>query len=173
MQHLKRDQNRLTFKDFLLLKSLEPQLATVLPLLSEVWRKARLGGRGIHIIFFSSRVSYALKVPFPPKWGGRGATFPPDRLQPLLFTHLLWVESRTVFPQTSCNAISCTPSLLSPCPTPCVLSPSRVLLPQHTLRLSLPIYKVRISYSLPTFQHSMHSVRKHCSPYLTKPVVPP
>lgn len=74
MQYLKRDQNRLTFKDFLLLKSLKPQLATFLLLLLEVWRKARLVGR-IYIFFIRGQLCN--KSSFLPKLGGHKATFPP------------------------------------------------------------------------------------------------
>lgn len=72
MQYLKRDQNRLTFKDFLLLKSLKPQLATFL--LLEVWRKARLVAR-IYIFFIQGQLCN--KCFFLPKLGGHKATFPP------------------------------------------------------------------------------------------------
>lgn len=75
MQYLKRDQTRLTFKDFLLLKSLKPQLATFLLLLLEVWRKTRLVGRRIYI--FLLRGQLCNKSSFLPKLGAHKAPFPP------------------------------------------------------------------------------------------------
>lgn len=78
MQYLKRDQNRLTFKDFLLLKSLKPQLATFFLSLLEVWRKVRLVGRRIYIFFLQHQLCN--KSSFILKLGGHKAPSPPKKI---------------------------------------------------------------------------------------------
>lgn len=107
MQYLKRDQNKLTFKDFLLLKSLKPQLATFLLLLLEVWRKVRLVGRGIYIYFFSSGVNYVIKLHFSPNEEDTKHLLLPNWLKPSFnvcsLAHFPLAESRITPSEASCD----------------------------------------------------------------------